>query len=141
MTPTPSPSRPTVAALLAALEELSRGRPDRVLRLRGRLGVDGEGLPVDKAAVVETEEAFELLIFRGFSSSVTHPTAFDPDRPALPEGAVIESAELLAGPLNPLQEWRLAAPQPVEAFLTSAAWAAGDPTSTGEGSMGRGQTP
>lgn len=166
MTPTPpSPSPPTVAALLAAQEELSRGRPDRVLRLRGRLGVDGEGLPVEKAAAVETEEAFELLIFRGFSSSVTHPTAFDPDRPALPEGAVIESAELLAGPLNPLRERRLAAPQPVEAFLTAAAWAVGDgsetetgagtgtdadagtnkttttTTSTGEGSTGTGQTP
>jgi hypothetical protein len=120
-----------VAALLAALEEISRGRPDRVLRLRGRLSVDGEGLPVDSAAAAaaaktetetETEEAFELLIFRGFSSSVTHPTAFDPDRPALPEGAVIASAELLAGPLNPLQERRLAGPQPVEAFLNPAAW-------------------
>lgn len=141
MPPTPRPSPPTVAALLAVLEELSRGRPDRVLRLRGRLGVDDEGLPVDQAAAVETEEAFELLIFRGFSSSVTHPTAFDPDRPALPEGAVIESAELLAGPLNPLQERRLAEPQPVEAFLTAAAWAAGDATGTGEGSSGTGEHP
>lgn len=119
-------SPPTVAALLAALEEISRGRPDRVLRLRGLLIVDAEGLPVDSAAAAaaetQTEEAFELLIFRGFSSSVTHPTAFDPDRPALPEGAEITSAELLAGPLNPLQERRLAGPQPVEAFLNPAAW-------------------
>jgi hypothetical protein len=93
-----------------------------VLRLRGRLAVDAEGLPVDTAEAAETEDAFELLIFRGFSSSVTHPTAFDPDRPALPEGAVISSAELLAGPLNPLQEQRLAGPQPVVAFLDPAAW-------------------
>jgi len=113
-----------VAALLAALEEISRGRADRVLRLRGRLSVDAEGLPVDTAEAAETEDAFELLIFRGFSSSVTHPTAFDPDRPALPEGAVISSAELLAGPLNPLQERRLAGPESVEAFLDPAAWCA-----------------
>ena len=124
MTTDRPPSPPTVAALLAALEEISRGRPDRVLRLRGRLSVDAEGLPVDTAEAAETEDAFELLIFRGFSSSVTHPTAFDPDRPALPEGAVISSAELLAGPLNPLQERRLAGPQPVEAFLDPAAWCA-----------------
>ena len=124
MTTDRPPSPPTVAALLAALEEISRGRPDRVLRLRGRLSVDAEGLPVDTAEAAETEDAFELLIFRGFSSSVTHPTAFDPDRPALPEGAVITSAELLAGPLNPLQERRLAGPQPVEAFLDPAAWCA-----------------
>lgn len=125
-----------MAALLAALEEISRGRPDRVLRLRGRLSVDAEGLPVDAAAAPagETEEDFELLIFRGFSSSVTHPTAFDPDRPALPEGAVITAAELLAGPLNPLQERRLAGPQPVEAFLAPAAWSADNGTGTGTGS-------
>lgn len=120
------PSPPLVAALLAALEEISRGRADRVLRLRGRLSVDAEGLPVDTTGAAEMEEAFELLIFRGFTSSVTHPTAFDPDRPALPEGAVITSAELLAGPLNPLQERRLAGPQPVEAFLNPAAWTAVD---------------
>ena len=130
MTTDRPPSPPTVAALLAALEEISRGRADRVLRLRGRLSVDAEGLPVDTteaaetAETAETEDAFELLIFRGFSSSVTHPTAFDPDRPALQEGAVISSAELLAGPLNPLQERRLAGPQPVEAFLDPAAWCA-----------------
>ena len=130
-----------VAALLAVLEEISRTRPDRVLRLRGHLAVDGEGIPIastppddpsgetrDTAGEREGaggdpgREPFELLLFRGFSSSVTHATAFDPDRPALPEGAVIASAELLAGPLNPLQERRLAAPQPVEAFLSPSAW-------------------
>ncbi|MEB3324032.1 MAG: hypothetical protein VKM17_01690 [Cyanobacteriota bacterium] len=129
MTANLPPPPPTVAALLAALEELSRGRPDRVLRLRGRLSVDAEGLPVDNTALAvaataaaRPEEPFELLIFRGFSSSVTHPTAFDPDRPALPEGAVIQSAELLAGPLNPLQEQRLAGPHPVDTFLSPDAW-------------------
>ena len=132
------PSPPTVAALLAALEEISRGRPDRVLRLRGQLLVDGEGTPIEGTAaacssgrngeaVTGTLEPFELLIFRGFSSSVTHPTAFDPDRPALPEGAVIETAELLSGPLNPRNEQRLAGPQPVEGFLSPSAWGANNP--------------
>ncbi|MFN9645429.1 MAG: hypothetical protein ACK6BG_10020 [Cyanobacteriota bacterium] len=130
-----------VAALLAALEEISRGRPDRVLRLRGHVAVDGEGTPIASTPAQDASrvngddaglqggaggeagrEPFELLLFRGFSSSVTHATAFDPDRPALPEGAVVTSAELLAGPLNPLQERRLAGPQPVEAFLSPSAW-------------------
>ncbi|MEX1315999.1 MAG: hypothetical protein AB1Z22_02595 [Synechococcaceae cyanobacterium] len=100
----------TIAELLAGLEAISRGRPDRVLRLRGSLpGAGGR-------------EPFELLIFRGFSSSVSHPTAFDPDRPALPADALVEAAELLAGPLNPAAEQRLAEPQPVEAFLEPPAW-------------------
>lgn len=109
----------TIAALLAELEALSRERPDRVLRLRGELPVDGEGLP---AAAGERREPFELLIFRGFSSSVSHPTAFDPDVPALPEGTLVREAELLRGPLNPALEQRLAGPSAPQSFLEPAAW-------------------
>jgi hypothetical protein len=111
----------TVAALLAALEAISRDRPDRVLRLTGTLpspeasefGPDGQTGP---------SEPFELLIFRGFSSSLSHPTGFDPDQPTLPATAEIGAAELLAGPLNPSQEQRLAGPVAVEHFLDPAAW-------------------
>ncbi len=99
-------------ALLAALEAISRERPDRVLRLRGRLPGD-EGLL----------EPFELLMFRGFSSLTTHPTAFDPDQPALPEGSRITSAELLQGPLNPsVPAAPLAEPVAVETLLQPEAW-------------------
>lgn len=111
----PSPGAPaagSVAALLARLEELSRARPDRVLRLTGTCPVE---------AAVE-HEPFELLIFRGFSSSTTHPTAFDPDRPALPEGTRIEAAELLQGPLDPAAEQRLGDRSPVTTFLDPSAW-------------------
>lgn len=109
----------SMAVLLAELEALSRQRPDRVLRLRGELPVDGDGLP---AAGGGRREGFELLIFRGFSSSVSHPTAFDPDVPALPEGSTISGAELLAGPLNPAAEQLIAGPAPVERFRTPAGW-------------------
>lgn len=102
-------SEPSV--LLAALEAISQGRPDRVLRLRGQLPGEG-GLP----------EPFELLIFRGFSSSISHPTAFDPDQPALPPQARIEAAELLRGPLNPAAEEGLAGPVDPQDFLDPQAW-------------------
>ncbi len=101
-----------VAALLADLEAISRSRSDRVLRLRGTL----------PAEAGEAQEPFELLIFRGFSSSVSHPTAFDPDQPALAESAQITAAELLQGPLNPAQEVLLAGPVAVEVFLEPGAW-------------------
>jgi hypothetical protein len=101
-----------VAVLLAELEAISRCRSDRVLRLRGALPAEiGAGW-----------EPFELLIFRGFSSSVSHPTAFDPDQPALAESAQITAAELLQGPLNPAQETLLAGPVAVEAFREPGAW-------------------
>ncbi|MEO1002228.1 MAG: hypothetical protein AAFX65_03855 [Cyanobacteria bacterium J06638_7] len=101
----------SVTELLAKLEVISRTRPDRVLRLRGTVPAAGEG-----------REPFELLIFRGFSSSVSHPTAFDPDQPALPEQALIEAAELLGGPLDPTAEQRLAGPLPAHTFLEPEAW-------------------
>jgi hypothetical protein len=110
-----------VAALLAALEAISRERPDRVLRLTGELPCP-EAAGVGPDGLAELAEAFELLIFRGFSSSLSHPTGFDPDQPALPATARIAAAELLAGPLNPSQEQRLAAPQAVDHFLDPGAW-------------------
>lgn len=100
-----------VSDLLARFEELSRSCPDRVLRLTGELPGD-EGMP----------EPFELLIFRGFSSSVSHPTAFDPDQPALPESARLMSAELLQGPLNPAAEQRVAGPMDPELLLEPDRW-------------------
>lgn len=117
--PTASPASASIAALLAALEELSRSRPDRVLRLRGQVPVNEAG---DPDAAGERLEPFELLIYRGFSSSTTHPTGFDPDRPALPEGSRVEEAELLAGPLRPGAEALLAGPGSVLSFLDPGCW-------------------
>ena len=100
-----------VAAQLAALEAISREHPDRVLRLRGELPAE-DGV----------SEPFELLIFRGFSSSVSHPTAFDPDQPALPADARIAAAELLQGPYNPSNEQVLRGPLAAESFLEAGLW-------------------
>jgi len=117
----------TVAALVARLEEISRGRPDRVLRLRGTLASPpaegGRAAGADPAVTASPVEPFELVIYRGFSSSTTHPTAFDPDQPALPEAARLLSAELLQAPLRPGEaEGLLAGPGPVEMFLEPATW-------------------
>ena len=97
--------------LLPALEAISRDRPDRVVRLRGTV-----------QSAVCAEEALEVLIFRGFSSCTTHPTDFDPDRTVLPEGASVETAELLRGPLNPQQEERLIGPLPPEQLTEADRW-------------------
>ena len=92
--------------MVQALEERTRLQPKRVVRLRGQVG----------------NESFELLIFRGFSSSTTHPTAFDPDASVLPEGPSLDQAELLQGPLSPEQEVVLAGPMPPSQLLTQANW-------------------
>tara|TARA_E500000178_G_scaffold106650_1_gene106364 strand:+ start:13637 stop:13921 length:285 start_codon:yes stop_codon:yes gene_type:complete len=93
--------------VLPELESISRDRPDRALRLQGEMG---------------NGEALEVVIFRGFSSSLTHPTAFDPDQPLLPSEAKIESAVLLQAPLNPAAEQVLAGPRPAQDFLDPGLW-------------------
>ena len=95
----------TDQVLVQALEERTRGLPQRVVRLRGQV----------------RDELFELLIFRGFSST-THPTAFDPDASVLPEGTSLDQAELLQGPLLPSQEVVLAGPMPPNDLLAQVSW-------------------
>ncbi|MGC6482502.1 MAG: hypothetical protein ACON4T_02885 [Synechococcus sp.] len=96
---------------LLALEAISRAYPDRVVRLVGSVRHDDGH-----------DEALELLIYRGFSSCITHPTVFDPDQSVLPDGATIAHAFLLQGPLNPAAEQLLVGPVPVQQLLDPAAW-------------------
>lgn len=54
--------------------------------------------------VVTAEIAGELdqiAIFKGFSSSLMRPTAFDPDVPVLPDQARILAIDRVASPYNP----------------------------------------
>jgi len=51
-------------------------------------------------ATVENEDD-QVVIFRGFSSSLMRPTAFDPDVPILDEAAEIRSIDQLEGPYSP----------------------------------------
>jgi hypothetical protein len=46
-------------------------------------------------------ELDQVMVFKGFSSSLMHPTAFDPDTPVLPENAVIISIDRLQSPYVP----------------------------------------
>ena len=96
----------TDVELVQQLEERSRLAPDRVVRLKGTV----------------CREPFELLIFRGFSSSTTHPTAFDPDASVLPDGTRLELAELLQGPLNPADHSVVAGPMAPGDLLAQDRW-------------------
>jgi hypothetical protein len=42
-----------------------------------------------------------IAVFKGFSSSLMRPTAFDPDVPVLPDGANILNIDRVASPYNP----------------------------------------
>jgi hypothetical protein len=46
-------------------------------------------------------EPDEIMIFKGFSSSLMRSTAFDPDVSVIPDNAKIISIDRLAAPYNP----------------------------------------
>ena len=51
-------------------------------------------------AEIDGEED-QIAIFKGFSSSLMRPTAFDPDVPVLPSEAKIVTIDRVASPYNP----------------------------------------
>ena len=67
------------------LEAYSRKRPQEVLLVN--LDISGE------------ED--QVTIFKGFSSSLMRPTAFDADVPVIPDGAKITTIDRIASPYNP----------------------------------------
>lgn len=46
-------------------------------------------------------ELDEIMVFKGFSSSLMRPTAFDPDVLVIPDDAKIISIDRLTAPYNP----------------------------------------
>lgn len=46
-------------------------------------------------------ELDQIAIFKGFSSSLMRPTAFDPEVPVLPDEAKILTIDRVASPYNP----------------------------------------
>lgn len=67
------------------LEQYTIKNPKEVLLVTAKVGTDED----------------QVAIFKGFSSSLMHPTAFDPDVPVLPADADIQSIDRLQGPYNP----------------------------------------
>ncbi|MGI0489408.1 hypothetical protein ACN4EK_28670 [Pantanalinema rosaneae CENA516] len=70
---------------LTQLEQYTLKRPQEVLLVTA--SVEGE---LD-----------QVLIFKGFSSSLVRSTAFDPDMPVLPADAEILNIDVLVGPYDP----------------------------------------
>lgn len=72
-------------ALVTRLERYTLSRPKEVLLVHAE--IDGE--------------ADQIIIFKGFSSSLMRPTAFDPEVPTLPADAAIHQIDRLQGPYQP----------------------------------------
>ena len=97
----------TYQEIIEELEEITIKRPDLLIRLKG---------------IVKKNEKYELLIYRGFSSSTTHQTSHNPYISVIPKDTELKSAELLEGPLNPSGEKILAGPMSLENLLQLETW-------------------
>eukprot|EP00850_Spirogloea_muscicola_P011823 SM000074S21733 [mRNA] locus=s74:500574:502211:- [translate_table: standard] len=85
--------RDDLATLLRRLERYSERVRGEVLRVRATIP-DGDA---DDGSGTEDE----VLVFRGFSSSLTRPTANDPAVPVLPPAARITAVDRIRAPYNP----------------------------------------
>ncbi|WP_017305885.1 hypothetical protein [Spirulina subsalsa] len=75
------------SAIAKRLEQYTLNHPEEVLLVTAE--IDGE---LD-----------QIAIFKGVSSSLMRPTAFDPDVPVLPQQAMILSIDRIRSPYNPEQ--------------------------------------
>ena len=78
------------------LEKYTQNRPQEVLVVKAKEG----------------DNLIEIIIFKGFSSSLTGATAFDPDLPILSDRGEIISLDRLVSPYNPSN------PQYIQANIT-----------------------
>jgi hypothetical protein len=69
------------------LEVYSSKHPQEVLLVKVKIG----------------DELDEVMIFKGFSSSLMRSTAFDPDIPVIPDHAEIITIDLLTAPYKPTE--------------------------------------
>ncbi|NJK37097.1 MAG: hypothetical protein HC825_03670 [Oscillatoriales cyanobacterium RM1_1_9] len=74
-----------MASIAQRLEQYTENRPQEVLVVK----------------VLIDQEPDEILVFRGFSSSLARPTAFDPEVPVLPDRAEILTIDRVRGPYTP----------------------------------------
>ena len=72
-------------SIISRLEQYTLKRPQEVLLVQ---------------AIVDAAPD-QIVVFKGFSSSLVRPTAFDPEVPTLPPEALITQIDRLEGPYQP----------------------------------------
>ena len=96
--------------LIKNLEKISSKIPNRILKL--------EGLILKK----NHEEQLEILIFKGFSSSTTHPIEIDLEKKVIQFRYVITNFKLYKAPLTETEENFIRENQKSVFFLNQKNW-------------------
>ena len=92
MEETPAFQKMAKIDLINSLEKISSEMPDRILKLEGFILKENQ------------KEQLEILIFRGFSSSTTHPIEIDSEKKVITLSYTITNFKLYKAPLIETEE-------------------------------------
>ena len=96
--------------LINSLEKISSEMPDRVLKLEGYILKEKQ------------KEQLEILIFRGFSSSTTHPIEIDSEKKVITLSYTITNFKLYKAPLIETEDNFIKENQNSVFFLNQKNW-------------------
>ena len=96
--------------LINSLEKISSEIPDRILKLEGFILNENQ------------KEKLEILIFRGYSSSTTHPIEIDSEKKVITLSYTITNFKLYKAPLTETEENFIRENQSSIFFLNKKNW-------------------
>ena len=96
--------------LINKLEKISFGVPNRILKLEGFILKENH------------KEQLEILIFKGFSSSTTHPIEIDLDKKVIAFTYILTNFKLYKAPLTEIEDNFIRENQNSGFFLNQKNW-------------------
>jgi len=96
--------------LINSLEKISSEIPDRILKLEGFVQKENQ------------KEQLEILIFRGFSSSTTHPIEIDLEKKVIAFTYILTNFKLYKSPLTETEDNFIRENQNSFFFLNQENW-------------------
>ena len=110
MEETPASQKMAKIDLINSLEKISAEVPDRILKVEGSILKDNQ------------KEPLEIIIFRGYSSSTTHPIEIDSEKKVITLSHIITNFKLYKAPLIETEENFIRENQNSVFFLNQKNW-------------------
>ena len=110
MEETPVSQKMAKIDLIDSLEKISSEIPNRILKLQGFLLKENQ------------KEQLEIIIFRGYSSSTTHPMEIDSEKKVITLSYTITNFKLYKAPLTETEENFIRENQNSVFFLNQKNW-------------------
>ena len=110
MEETPASQKMAKIDLINSLEKISSEIPDRILKIEGFVLNENQ------------KEQLEIIIFRGYSSSTTHPIEIDSEKKVITLSYTITNFKLYKAPLTETEENLIRENQNSVFFLNQKNW-------------------